>query len=240
MAVDEHQLAAALHRDAQLGKAAIQIGEFYKEALIHRVAAAHRLVDAAAAQGKQPRVHRAVGVVEGVEQIPGVEVAGEHRPVAGQAVFQHGALVHLMAPVRLHIHLLQKQKVRILGGDGLQRAPGVGQHRFPVAGLAPFALHRGAVRHGAGVHEEAVIRPVGAKADVIGEGGVFLPGGQRLQLGGGDFQRFPVRNAVVAALQPAHIARQRRRQHQHKGQQRQPDSFEPFFLLCHHAPRCNC
>ena len=89
MAVDQHQLAAARHRKALYGKAAVQIKKLRREALVHRIAAPLGLRHRIAGQSEQPRLHAAVHLVERIGKIGGVEIGGKHRPILGKGLPHH-------------------------------------------------------------------------------------------------------------------------------------------------------
>ena len=232
VAVDEGQPAlGALHRQVEHGEAAVQVGEFDEEALVHRVAAAHALFGGAAGEGEQPGVHRAVVVGEGIGEISAVEVLAPDGAVAGKNVQRHLPLVHKITAVRVVVHLLQQQQVGVQPFQRVQRGGGVGQHVLAAPGLAVKAPGGGAVGHHAGVHEEGVARPVGPEAQVAGDGGIFPARRKRLGGGAGHLQGKAVLDAVILQLQIGRIPGKKQRQRAENNGQRQGGAAKGFFHL---------
>ena len=213
--VIQHQLPAALRRDAADGIAAVQIQQLH-EAALHRQLHPLRRRDGRTGERQQPRPGRAVGRVQRVHKIRRIVVLREHAAFVGQRRVQRLTLVQLVRAGRPDVHLLQEIEIRLpflqkrcdalhVGGDSL---------------LAPRTGLRAAV------HEKAVVRLVCAEADVVGDHGVRLPGLHRpVRVRRLHRCQLHVAQPVVVNEHIGHVAAYQQHHGQHRAQQR----FDPFF-----------
>ena len=213
--VVQHQLFAALRRDAADGIAAIQIQQLH-EAALHRQLHPVRRRDVHRREGQQPGLRRAVGLRQRVQQVGRVVVLAEHAALVKQGGVQRLPLVHMVAAGGVRVHLLQEIEIRVL----LLEIPGDGVHVGRQALLRPGAGLRAAV------HEEAVVLLVGAEADIPRHHRVRLPRRQRRR----GVRRLHRRQRLVAdaVVADEHIGHIRRRQ-QHHRQQDDQQYLHPFF-----------
>ncbi len=222
--VIQHQLTAAGHRDPVHAVAPVQIHQLHQavfDGQLHPPGAVHRH----GRQGHQPRHRRPVGVAQGIHQEGGVVVLGPGPVILRQGLPQQGGLVHMIAAGGIPVHLLDEIEVRMLLG---QERPDVSYVvRQPLLGPGPGLR--------SAVHKEAVIRLIGAEADVIGQQVIFPAG-----LGG--LKHLPV-HLQVHVPQPVivdeHIGQVSHHQ-QHQGRQHQQDDFQRFVhetrLLVYKSP----
>ena len=187
MAVDHDELAAVGGGVAHDREAAVEVEVLRREGLVDRVAAADGLGGLAGGEREQAGVHAAVEVGDGVGQEGGVEVRGEVGGVPGEGLLEGGPLVHVVAAVRVHVHLLEQHEVRPLpvaqpddGPDGARRGLLDG---FARDGGAALARGGGAVSRGARVHEEGELGGVCPEAHVVGDGRELLAHGDGLACG---------------------------------------------------------
>jgi len=157
-----------------------------------------------------------VGAVQRVHKVRRVVVLGEHAALVEQRRVQRLPLVQLVRAGRPDVHLLQQVEVRLPLLQERRDALHVGRDALP----APRTGLRAAV------HEEAVVRLIRTKADVIGDHGVRLPClhcGIRVRC----MQRrqLHITQSVVVDKHIGHVAADQ----QHHGQHRTQQRFDPFF-----------
>ena len=210
----EHQLLPVFHGDAADGVAPIQIHQLHN-ALLNGQAAAQGGGDGRRGEGHQAGNGGAVGLRQRPEQEGGVVVLPPDGAEVRQRLPQQGGFIAVIAAGGAGVHLLHKVEIGVLL---LQHLRNVGE-----VGVQPLLRPRPGLR--AAVHEEAVIRLIGAEADVIGHHGV---GGVRADGSGGAALRRKgevVLDAVVGEEHIGHIGQN----HEQQSQQHNAGDLQCFF-----------